>query len=254
MNFKLWLENADEDYRLFGDPKEWHMGQLAIHDIHFPDIAVVRVVDFEDVANGGENFEIIDKNTVYLHNPFGGMENKRGESVPIKVIDHFGFHAERYSQIENGFHYVGAQNLYRTIDALIRKKNYLVPDVMVNYWRSPEYHRLVTKYPTLKEKGSFLDEIEYHTFEVRGYTVMVYADPMHKKTAEEYQKHGYPHTPYYYFTIPELKTGSRYMEKFLREPENIKWLTQNNLSDSGLFKTIQQAVEFAERYIDRLFY
>lgn len=254
MSFKLWLED-DEDYRLFGDPKEWHVGQLAIHDISFTDIAVVRVVDFEDVANeGGENFEIIDKDTVYSHNPFGGTKYKRGESVPIKLVEPFGFHARRHESINNGFAYVGAQNLYRTIDALIRKKSYLDHDVLVTYWKSPDYHRLVTKYPTLKEKGSFLDDIEYHTFDVRGYTAMVYADPRWKKQAEEDLKRGYPHTPYYYFAIPELKVRSRDLESYFRKPENLKWIMNNGGSESGMFKTIQQATDAAERYVDQLFY
>jgi len=26
MEFKIWLEN-DEEYEMFGDPKEWHVGE-----------------------------------------------------------------------------------------------------------------------------------------------------------------------------------------------------------------------------------
>jgi hypothetical protein len=110
MNFKLWLEN-DEIYDTFGDPKEWHVGQFAIlSDFGFKQFTVVRVVSFEEAAKG-EGYELVGKNKVISHNPFGNMEFKRGESVPCKTIKAFGDIGQRSATYHSGYHFVGAQNL-----------------------------------------------------------------------------------------------------------------------------------------------
>ena len=244
MDFRLWLEN-DEEYEIFGDPKEWHVGQIAILDeTGFNDFAVVKIVRFEDPPKAApDEFTMKDNNTVIKYNPYGSMTYKRGESVPIYVFRAFGPYAKN---ILESYRYVGAQNLYRTIDALIKKNKHVYPDLFIRFWNSPQYAQFIKEFPQLKEKQSFLDQIEYHPFDVHGYTVLILGDPSAMKKAAENKAYGYPHPWHvYYFTIPELNIRS----------QNMQWLQNRGFDHSnGLFTTIKDALAAAEKYIDYLFY
>jgi len=201
-------------------------------------MACGRIVSFEEAAEG-ENYELINPNTVRFHNPFGSMDHQRGESVPCKTIQAFGSYSQDAEGHHSGYHFVGAQNLYRTKKEL----GYMYPDLVIQFWNSPRYQELIRNFPSLKEKNSILDRIEYHPFEVHGYSVIICPETWAKKRAEEYAKLSpkYP-VPTYYFSIPELK---------VRSP-SLEWLKKQKISDNGLFLTIQEALAAAEKYIEYL--
>jgi len=248
MGFRNFLE-VTEEYDTFGDPKEWHIGQLALLDeTGMHDFAVCKIVHFEDPPKGSDAFKFLDKNTIELYNPFGSMTYKRGESVPIRAIEAFGFHAKNAVENYNGFHFVGAQNLYRTIDALIKKEMKVIyPDLLIQYWMSPQYQKFIKSYPQMKEKESVLDQIEYQSFDVHGYSVIVLADVRAKKYESQMRQSGYPHPMHtYYFAIPELKVRSQQLND---------WLKKEKIDNHwGLFTSMKVALSIAEKYIDYLFY
>ena len=232
---------------MFGDVKEWHPGQLALlSHFGYKDFSVVKIVREEDVVAGGENYEFTDRGTIYWHNPFGGMDRPRGDSVPVQVIRPFGFHAARSAQTDNGFHLVGPQNLYRSIDALIQKElRVIYPDLVIQFWQSPQYTEFVREFPRLKERNSVLDQIDYQTFDVQNYSVIVVGDPRSKKHQEELRRGGYPHPiGVYYFAIPELNARST----------DLEWVRKERLSENGRFTSVREALAAAEKYIDYLFY
>ncbi|MCK9458421.1 MAG: hypothetical protein M0R80_02110 [Proteobacteria bacterium] len=247
MNFKLWIEN-DEEYDTFGDPKEWHIGQLGILDeFGLKDFAVIQVIRFEDVPQADpEYYKMKDRNTVISLNKFGGSTYKRGESVPVKIIQAFG----SISKSHKVHFYVGAQNLYRTIDDLIKKEmKVLYPDLLIQFWNSPQYRALITEFPQLKIKNqSPLDQIQYQVYDIQGYTVYVIPEPRVLKRQAEYRASGYPHPLHaYYFAIPELKTRSQ-------DEKTSQWLRTQKMGENGMFTSEREALTGAEKYINYLFY
>jgi hypothetical protein len=244
------LETSDEEW--MGNTS-LNVGQLAIlSDFGFKEFTVMKIVSFEEAAKG-EGYELKDKNTVISHNPFGDMEYKRGQSVPCKTIKAFGDIGRRSETYHSGYHFVGAQNLYKTIDDLVKKQLGVVyPDLVIELYKSPNYQELVKQFPTLKSKQSVLDQIEYHPFEVHGYSVIVCPEKWAKKRAEEYKRSGYTHPiGIYYFTIPELKIRSTEATLFGKDKELLKTL---KVPESGLFPNVKDALDAAERYISYLFY
>ena len=239
MNFKQFVENT-EDYEMFGDPNEWHNGTIAILDnAGLYDISVCRIVPFDEAPKiVGEPFRQINPNTVYKHNDFGSMTYKKGESVPIKCIEAFGFHAKR-SLEDGGYHYVGAQNLHKTIDSLIKKQlTHIYPDIILQYVSSPIYHQLITQFPVLKDKSSPFDQIgEYEHFTIHGQEVIVCPELKAKK---------------YYFAIPSMHNiRSQQLafddKGFLRKFKLDGW-------ENGRFNTIQDAANAAEKFINYTLY
>lgn len=237
-------DSEDEEYRYFGDPKEWHLGQMAIMShAGLDDFSVVEVRSLEELAQNSEYYEMTGPGQVRWNHPYGGSVYREGEMVPIRLVEPFGVRAEAKTTFDNGYALVGAQNLFRTIDAMVQKMGASIyPDLLIKFWQSDKYKQLVQEFPQLKEKQSVLDQIDYQSFDVDGYTVTVIADP-------SFVDQQVP----YYWAIPEMNLRSVNLPS-VPGPGAADILSKIR-SPQGLyrFRTVQEALRSAEMYLNYMF-
>jgi len=221
---------------------QWQPGQLALLS-HFGAQAFYVV-------------KILSKEETLKHMPHATPES---ELIPVEFVDFFAtedFSVPRRSIGDVGT--VNPANLYSNVDELISKQTTLYPDVKMKLHHDPYIQQVSKKYPQLGSKSKIFDQIETHYFNIRGHSVLIIKDPH----LEQSYSHWTPERrPMYYWYLPDEKIRSQHYGGYMNN-EKLSPMVKKKLWEimssgefnSGVYKTVQDAVNAAEKYIDFFLY
>ena len=248
-----WLKKISqtEEESIFGDASLWKPGQLVLlNNIGVDGFAVASVLEWDEAASADKKFSVPEGNqdSVISYNPFGSMDFRRGESVPLQYLKYYG--KPHYPNYDGGVHFVGPQNVYATLGDIIKKSlRSTFPDLLLSVYQKPHIQEFSKDFPQLVGESPF-GLIEYETYHIRGYDVLVLRDPSRMKMNEN-PSFGYNQKEFYW-AIPELKVRSQYMENKVHDIEDkvTKKLWWEIFGQGGNYRTVDEAASAAEKFID----
>ncbi len=235
-----------EIYETFGNVSEWEDGQLAIlSSFGWRDLCVVEVVGWNNVPYLSDEYTAVDEDTIKTDRG-NGYSWRRNEAVPFKILQTYSDDSTGQSRYHKAgtVNLAGPQNLYHSLDDLIKKESRsLYPDMVLQLANKKHINALIKDFPELVRDQNFAGNVDYQIFDIQGYEVQVLNDVRQMERNPGIMKTRGTEGMFYWH-IPDLGTRSTEDKEGIdRQP----WGT-------GRYPTMQLAIQSADKYISHLFY